>query len=175
MERRRENLNALSRALPRGDAMLALSRQRFDASAERLRGALFQNLQRHGAQLARAGTLLRPRLIANDLEKGHAALARAEGRMARAYAQRVNECSRGLNACARVLESVSYRAVLSRGFALVRNGDGVLRRRASQVKSGECLSLVFADGQIAAVAAGNPPNKGTRTTSARKRDQGDLF
>jgi exodeoxyribonuclease VII large subunit len=42
--------------------------------------------------------------------------------------------------------------VLERGFALVRGEDGKVRRRAAAVKSGETLTLTFADGEAPATA-----------------------
>jgi exodeoxyribonuclease VII large subunit len=69
------------------------------------------------------------------------------------------------------LESVSFRAVLERGFALVRGPDGELKRRAAAIRSGEHLTLTFADGEAKAT--------GGRTASARgatpPKGQGDLF
>ena len=71
-----------------------------------------------------------------------------------------------------MLDGLSYRAVLERGFALVRGEDGTVRRRAGVVKSGEVLTLTFADGEAKAVAGegGARPVKKKRGT-----DQGSLF
>jgi exodeoxyribonuclease VII large subunit len=172
-DQRRRTLQALARALPRADALLALGRQRFDASAERLRGALFQNLQRHATALARVSSLLRPRLIEGEIRRGRDSGAKLEARLRRAYAQRVQEAARGLETCGRVLESVSYRAVLSRGFTLVRGADGRLRRRAVSLRPAERLVLVFADGEAGATATGRsrPPAR----TPKDQGSQGNLF
>jgi exodeoxyribonuclease VII large subunit len=173
LERRRQTLAGLARALPRGDALLAFARQRFDHSAERLRGALFQNLKRHEARLVAAGTLLRPRLLAREFAGGRETAARLEARLARAFANRVEGAAHKFEACARVLDSVSYRATLARGFALVRGADGGLHRRAAGIAPHEKLTLVFADGEAKAVSEGKPLPK-TRA-GAGKQGQGDLF
>ncbi|HEY4264095.1 MAG TPA: exodeoxyribonuclease VII large subunit, partial [Micropepsaceae bacterium] len=70
LDRQRRHLEALARALPRGDSLFALPRQRFDSSAGRLSAALFQNLQRHRGQFARVSALLRPRIITAEIERG---------------------------------------------------------------------------------------------------------
>src|SRR6185312_12620015 len=75
MERQRRHLQALVRALPRPDSLFALPRQRFDSSAGRLRVALFQNLQRHAARLAHAAALMRPRIIAAEVQRERECLA----------------------------------------------------------------------------------------------------
>jgi exodeoxyribonuclease VII large subunit len=174
IEQRKRVLAGLGRALPRADALLALGRQRFDASSERLRGALFQNLQRHGVRLARTGALLRPRLVSTEFATRRDHLKKSEARLARAYGNNVSNAARGLAACSRVLESVSYRAVLLRGFALVRGVDGRLRRRAADIASGERLALVFSDGEAAATADGRPA-PARKPAKSGGGGQGDLF
>jgi exodeoxyribonuclease VII large subunit len=73
------------------------------------------------------------------------------------------------------LETVSYRAVLARGFALVRGGDGHVKRRAESVKPAENLTLTFADGETKAVAAGKIEARPVRRFLWRDKGQGDLF
>lgn len=176
MERRKQNVASLARALPRADALLALARQRFDASAERLRGALTQNVQRHGTRLAKSTALLRPRLVSSEITRQRDQISKLEARLARAYGHRVQEATQRLVAQARVLESVSYKAVLERGFALVKASDGTVRRRANQVKSGEVLTLSFADGEARAVAdGGSAPRARGGKRKISKENQGDLF
>jgi exodeoxyribonuclease VII large subunit len=171
-DQRRRTLQALIRALPRADALLALGRQRFDSSAERLRGALFQNLQRHATALARTGSLLRPRLISAEIARGRDSTKKLDARLRRAFGHRVQEAARALESCGRVLDSVSYRAVLSRGFTLIRGANGKLRRRASSLKPAERLILVFTDGEAGATATGRSR---APTAGPAKESQGNLF
>jgi len=49
---------------------------------------------------------------------------------------------------AKLLESLSYRSVLRRGFALVRSEDGVPVRSAQAVKPGQRLLIELGDGTI---------------------------
>jgi exodeoxyribonuclease VII large subunit len=58
------------------------------------------------------------------------------------------------------LDSASYHAVLARGFALVRDGAGPVTR-AEAVKPGARLHLVFADGEVRAIAERAPPAQGS--------------
>ncbi len=77
-----------------------------------------------------------------------------------------------------MLESVSYRAVLERGFALVKGADGSVRRRAASIKTGEALRLSFTDGEAEAIAGQNAKSKVSRDRVSRgssKGSQGDLF
>src|SRR5690242_15457408 len=63
MADRRRHLAQLARVLPRPETLFAQPRQRFDAAAERLSGALSRNLAAHRAELAETSALLRPRVI----------------------------------------------------------------------------------------------------------------
>jgi exodeoxyribonuclease VII large subunit len=178
IDRRKQALTGLARALPRADALLALARQRFDAAAERLRGALFQNLQRLDSRLARSAALLRPRLVGMEFAKRRDHVSKLDARLRRAYGHRVGEAAHKLGAHARMLESVSYRAVLERGFALVKGADGTVRRRAASLKHGEALRLAFADGEANAIAGTGAKTQAWRARNPRgpsKGPQGDLF
>jgi exodeoxyribonuclease VII large subunit len=55
------------------------------------------------------------------------------------------------------LGSVSYMAVLERGFALVSDPSGHALTRAAEVPPGAALRLRFADGSVAATADGGEP------------------
>jgi exodeoxyribonuclease VII large subunit len=83
----------------------------------------------------------------------------------------------------RILQSLSYKNVLKRGYAVIRgDGDKVLSS-AAQVAPGDHLSIEFHDGAIAAVAGeeGSPatpsPTKkrAVTRTAADATKQGSLF
>jgi len=174
MDQRQRQLAGLVRSLPRLDSLFALPRQRFDACAGRLRQALFVNLQRHSGRLGRASTMLRPRVIAGEIERSNECVADYASRMERAFGHRLKRAGASLESCSRMLESLSYRAILSRGFVLVRGAGGALRRRASGVQAGERLTLTFADGEVKAVATDGAP-KSRKIGLFRNKVQGDLF
>ncbi|MFN4172638.1 MAG: exodeoxyribonuclease VII large subunit, partial [Pseudorhodobacter sp.] len=48
----------------------------------------------------------------------------------------------------RLLNAFSYREVLKRGFALVRDGEGRPLRAATGVAAGARLDIEFADGRM---------------------------
>jgi exodeoxyribonuclease VII large subunit len=174
MDDRRRHLSQLARVLPRPEALFAQPRQRFDAAAEKLSGALRRNLQAHRAELAEAAALLRDRILTDRFKLSRDRLRALEDRSARAYRAGVVAAKRDLGTAARVLDSISYRAVLARGFALVRGEDGKLRRRAAALAAGEGLTLVFADGEAPVTAAGSGPEKPPRSRKPGS-DQGSLF
>lgn len=169
LEQRRKHLQALARALPRADQLFAASRQRFDHAADRAANALRRNLQEHRGAFVEVGTLFRPRCVTSRIEAGAERSSALAHRLDRCHAAQLRRARNSFESCARLLESVSHRSVLERGFALVRGVDGTIRRRAANVAPGESLSLIFADSTVEATAKGAAPD------SRGKGRQGTLF
>lgn len=147
MEERETRLRSAARALPRADDLLALVRQRFDSASGRLAQALRANTREHAARLARLSprlTLAPMRtLIANErrsLELSGRRAARALTRLADFKRQR-------FDGVAKLVETLSYKSVLRRGFALVRDETGNPVHGASSVRRWQVLWLEFADGK----------------------------
>ncbi len=157
MEQRRHRLLAAARALPRPDDILALARQRLDAGAGRLDGALRAQLGKHRATYARASARLTPATLRNRLREERRKLADLAGRLRRAFANAHDKRRQRLAATARMLASLSYRSVLERGFAVVHDGStGAPLTAAAAISPGQSLSLEFHDGHRRAHADGGP-------------------
>ncbi|RWF61106.1 MAG: exodeoxyribonuclease VII large subunit, partial [Mesorhizobium sp.] len=79
----------------------------------------------------------------------------------------------------RLLATLSHKAVLARGFALVKDADGAVIKQAAEVVPGMALSLEFADGTADAVAttgAARPKATAKPAAKAKERgNQGSLF
>jgi exodeoxyribonuclease VII large subunit len=170
MEDRRRHLVQLVRVLPRPESLFAGPRQRLDTASDKLQYALRRNLQIHEVRFNRAGAGLRDRTLRDRMAVAAERIAALARRAERAERARLGEARRHLDGLARVLDGISYRAVLERGFALVRGEDGTMRRRAGEVKSGEPLTLTFADGEAKVVAGAAKPGK-----KRQGADQGSLF
>lgn len=217
MEQRRMQLATLARLLPAPEQLLATPRQRLDRAGERLRGAFRAGrdgqrlrlaraanvLARHSpqAELARArerlrgldarlaqGLVARLALARQQNEGAAQRLASAAGRLQRAFSTLVAQRREKLDRLGRLRESLSHRAVLARGFALVRDDKDKLLRSVAKVEAGAALSIELADGRIAARAGGAnpadpPPVETSAAASLRRRprsktpgdDQGTLF
>jgi exodeoxyribonuclease VII large subunit len=152
LDDRQRHLNQLVRVLPRADQLFASPRQRLDIASERLTHALRKNVQKHREQLIESASRLRPNQLGERITNCTERTTTLGRRLQRAQSVRLANIYRSLEALSRVLDSVSYRSVLDRGFALVRGADGSIRRRAANVRKGETLTLTFTDGEAAAVA-----------------------
>ena len=177
MESRRKELYLLSRALPALNEVLAGPRQRLDACADRLPRALIANARLHHNQLTRVAARLSPRLLRQRLVRGTEIVAALDQRRRRALRVALDRRIQRVRSARQLLNAYSYRGVLGRGFALVRDGDGHPLRTAAAVAPGMRLDIEFADGRVAAVAdgEGRARAKPRRGGSEGGGGQGKLF
>ena len=172
---RRTRIDGLGRGLPAARDRLTTAGQRLDDWSERLareaRGRLAaerqavdrlrplrprQLLALKRQQLAHAaGRLVADRPTGRIAQARQASEMLAE-RLARAGRAAVSERAARIETAARLLEGYSYRGVLARGFAVVRDQRERPLTSAATVRSGAALSLEFHDGRAAARAAGRP-------------------
>ncbi|MCR9137992.1 MAG: exodeoxyribonuclease VII large subunit [Alphaproteobacteria bacterium] len=140
---------------------------------ERLRDRL-------SAQLSTVVARLTLRPASERISRGRERLAVLARRSDEITALHTERRRRKVQEAARVLNSMSYRNVLNRGYAVVRNAGGKVVDRATLLTSGDAVSLEFADGKVDAVTAGSGAVKEPRKSAAKpaKKDgggQGDLF
>ncbi len=154
-----ERLTALARHLPKREALYAPQRQRLDDSGDRLDRAQRHRLAMTAERLATRSGALRPALLARRWDRDR---ARLEG-------------------LGRLLDSLDPRALLSRGYAMVRDADGAIVPGAVKARAAGHLRLQFADGDVSVAVTGDdaPPlaPKPARKAppAAPKRGQGELF
>ncbi len=162
VELRRSQLRAASGRLPKPEAILATAAQRFDRAAERLGLALIANVRQHRAKLDALSGALRPAALKQDINRRGERLSSLSARLAPAMARTLADKSRQTANAVRLLETLSHKSALSRGFALVRGADGAIVRSAKGLAVGDAVSLSFADGDVGAVigADGGPKRKG---------------
>ncbi|TAK48353.1 MAG: exodeoxyribonuclease VII large subunit [Xanthobacteraceae bacterium] len=143
---------------------LTRSRDRFIVLDARLATSLRANAEAYRARIAREHER-----VARLFERAH----RAVGITCQRYGARIGHAGQ-------LLEALSYRAVLARGFALVRDAHDQPLHAAAAIAPGARLSLEFADGRVSATAtdAEKPPQTAKSAAPPRRgRDnsQGDLF
>ena len=145
-----ERLAGLVRLMPRRDALYAGQRQRLDDLGDRAHRAAAQRLARFGDRFDARARALRPALMHTRLAAGRVRLG-------------------GL---VRLLESLDPRALLARGYAMVRDADGALVTTAVSARRAERLWLAFADGEaeVAKPGGGTNPRR-----ASRRPGQGELF
>jgi exodeoxyribonuclease VII large subunit len=148
MQDRNLRLQSASRALPKPDDMLAIARQRLDSTTARLPASLRSNLQRHGIALARTAGRLSLNTMQNRLAESRRRIPDIAERSCRALRQLLARRKDRFLAEAKLLQAMSYKSVLARGYAVVRDAAGKPVRNAAAVKPDAALSIEFADGDI---------------------------
>ncbi|MGQ0457841.1 MAG: exodeoxyribonuclease VII large subunit [Hyphomicrobium sp.] len=162
--------------LPSPVRLVQLPRQRYNAAEQRLGRSLLAATHRHSARLVRLSSRLTPAPISHRLGRSRDRLAGLEGRARQALANRIVVLRRDLEARGAVLTTLGYQSVLARGFAIVRDAEGRMVRRADGVNAGSDVSIEFRDGRVAArtlSAAPAPKSAATETGSSPQRGGGD--
>lgn len=178
--RHRVRLQALLDRFARRSPELALAnaRARLERIDDRAHRALVVDLRRKEDQVAQ---LARRLVVAKEtgLERARALEARRRdrlnglaARLAQAGSHDIERRHAKLQALGQLLGSLSYRAVLDRGFALVRDGEGHPLRRAEDAEAAQRLSLQFADGTVEALPA---KTKRAPRAKAKPPSQASLF
>lgn len=151
LTQRGEQLQGLARGLPKPLALLQTATQRLDDLAERLLVALPNLLARKQQQLAMLAVLMRPKALQNEIIKNQGRLVELQLRLESASLRLIDARWEKLANLARILESVNYKKILARGFALVKGADGRLVTTSAEAGSKESLTIVFTDGEVSAI------------------------
>ncbi|MBE7243728.1 MAG: exodeoxyribonuclease VII large subunit, partial [Actinomycetospora chiangmaiensis] len=151
-------LDRMARRSP--DVALANARARLARIDHRPLHALRNDVQRKGEALVQLGRRL---VVAREasLERARALQARRtdrllalSDRLTQAGARGIERRRDRLAGLAGLLGSLSYHAVLERGYVLVRDAAGLPMRHAADAAAATRLSLQFSDGTVAAVPEG---------------------
>ncbi|MBL6935272.1 MAG: exodeoxyribonuclease VII large subunit [Alphaproteobacteria bacterium] len=173
LENRRERVAGLARGLPEPKRLLEHTAQRLDDRAERLSLALTARLSHGWAELDRLSAGLRARTLSESMLRRREGLGGLGQRLGLALVRHQDAAGARLQQASRVLESCSYRNVLARGFAVVRDQAGLPLTRAAAVASGQTVEIEFHDARREAVmdgegAAPNPQKKTQKKAQKKK-------
>jgi exodeoxyribonuclease VII large subunit len=209
-EARRQAVRSAARALPNADEVLAVPRQRLDHAGAGLTRGLRANAHIHRVGFSRIGGRLSAHLLrmhverrreryaaialrlrasaAANIETHRTGIARERERLG-VFAARAGRAMDNLldvrwarcERDAQLLAAFSYRGVLARGFALVRDRAGRPLRMAAAVTTGMPMDVEFADGHVGARAEVVQTSATPRVEPPRRRrrgsdpGQGNLF
>jgi exodeoxyribonuclease VII large subunit len=181
-EARRSELRSAARALPDADDVLALPRQRLDHAALGLQRGLRANAQIHRVGFSRIGGRLSPHLLRGNVERRRERVGAFAERATRAIRNFVALRQARAEHGAQLLAAFSYRGVLARGFALIRDSAGRPLRTAAAVTAGMGIEIEFSDGRVGARVDGGPSVDKPGSEAAKPRGrrhagsgQGNLF
>ncbi|TAN75874.1 MAG: exodeoxyribonuclease VII large subunit, partial [Magnetospirillum sp.] len=188
MEDRRRHLDQTFRALPNPRRVIEDCTRRLDERAERLDRSLPALVERRRIELDRLTTRLdhavKTMRAAEQAgqERGRLQLDQAGRRLAAAMPRLLGDRANHLDGSGKLLESFSYRKVLERGYAVIRDERGHPVISAAAAKPGSGLTVEFGDGTIQAVVrsgavapAGGAPVKPRKPPPPPDGRQGSLL
>ena len=171
IEDRRLRVEGLARGLPDLDSLIGTQQQRLDGEDERLGNAMQGLLRERGQQVAHWAAQIKPpqqvlfetqtrvaqggkdlaAAIERFLDGQDNRAARIADRFVPALAERqTRDAEQKLNSAGALLESLSFRRVLDRGYAVVRGTDGNAVMTAATLQTGDSVLVEFSDGRVGA-------------------------
>ena len=168
-----KHLVALARGLRDPRELLAQAQQRLDDLSERLPRGLQACVTQKRSRLDVLAGALRPRALQRELAQHAQMLAERSRALHRELERRLLEARRALEQPAKLLETLSYRSVLGRGFAVVRDADGRPITSVAAATPGLAVAIEFGDGRRDAVLGGGGKSKATGPRPTK--EQGTLL
>ncbi len=163
-------------------------RQRIAERMQRAEGLVERRLLQAQARVSSSDSSLRslPARLIGQIERQGERISSAARRADTAVLNRMAHHRSGLAAHDRILQSLSYKNVLKRGYAVIRDDENRPLTRAAAISSGAVVSMEFADGVVSAIATAEgatpadiasaaPKKKSAKTPSSGPIDQGSLF
>lgn len=178
-DKKRQLFNVLARGLSTHLVvnLIAQNSQKTSHFALRLEQAFMALTVRKKQNFEAVQKTLSPRLVQGVMEKGREQSVVYQMRLQNAFGLIVEKKRQQLDLSARLLETVSFKSVLDRGFALILDEQDDPVKRASQIPENGFLQIKFADDVIDAKALRKNGNslKKTKRHQVDETDQGDLF
>ena len=141
-----------------------MARQRLDSAGGRLVQALRANSHAHRLGLERVKGRLSPRPILRRLEDQRRRLNDQAQRSPRALNRMLEARKSALTAQVKLLDSLAYKSVLKRGYAIIKDKSDNLISSAAATRPGQQVTIEFHDGKRAAKVEGDekpPPRQGS--------------
>lgn len=152
--------------------------------SNRLSPALDRFIRQRRAEYDQRALRLQPRRLRTDTDTARRDLDRLSERLSTAAQAQITTWRRQIDTADRLRETLSYRATLARGYAVVRDGDQVITSAKSAAEA-RALSIEFTDGTYALTGTAPAPDSAPVPKPAAKParkprktpppDQGSLF
>jgi exodeoxyribonuclease VII large subunit len=171
----RDRLRAAAAGLPRPLDLVASSRQRLDHAASNLGAALRHTGQRKRIAFERVSGRLSPNTLRGEVRNLASRLQPAAQRLAPALRRILDQRRQRLDGLVKLLDAVSYKNILERGFAIVTDSEDRIVKSAGQVRPGEELAIRVSDGTIGVTVGGAPRSPRRIKPPPDESEQGKLF
>jgi exodeoxyribonuclease VII large subunit len=148
LQQREDAVITHARALPNPKQLLENASQRLDDWAERLTTSLPKLLEQKQAALTYLSGALRPAALQQDITRYDQKLSELSERLKASYLRQLGTKSDRVSALNQLLESLNYKQVLKRGFAMVKGANDQLITSSNDAQKESSLTLTFHDGEV---------------------------
>jgi exodeoxyribonuclease VII large subunit len=152
----------------------SLVTQRLDRMAQRLAEASRRSgtaalrlLEQRRAAYEKAAATLTPNALRADIRHARARLEPTASRLDPALGRVLAQRRERLETVWKLVDSLSYRRVLDRGFALVTDDNGEIVRSKDELRPGQLLVVDVADGSFGVNVSGAPAQRRRRRAPPR--------
>ncbi|WP_025898128.1 exodeoxyribonuclease VII large subunit [Sneathiella glossodoripedis] len=146
IEDKRDRLRNLARGLRDPQSMLQDKIMHLDHLDNRLQSSMRNQLTSRQQAFAGLSGLLRPELLSRGITQNLERIDSFSGRMLRAVSVINSRANDRLQSNARLLESLSFKKVLSRGYSIIKDEKGRVIKSASEASEGLSAIAEFSDG-----------------------------
>ncbi|MET3926466.1 exodeoxyribonuclease VII large subunit [Devosia sp. 2618] len=130
-----------------------------DPRAERLAASAGRLVERKRAQFDALAQKLSPNALRTELRHAQSQLGPLNARLLSGITLSLGERKAALTQSSKLLVSLSYKSVLARGYAVIKDAEGNLVHERAGLAPGDAVAIEFADGAVGATIAGSPPIK----------------
>lgn len=151
--------------------LLEIKTQNLDHLSHKLTGSFEKSLQAKKARSAELGAMLRhPRALIKEKKR---TLGYQTERLAALETRLFAERQKELKTYGRMLESLSFKSILNRGYVVVLDESGKAITTADKARTGQNVQLQFRDDRKVDAIIGKTPKKAQKPR--KSKDQGQLF
>jgi exodeoxyribonuclease VII large subunit len=151
------------------------ARLTYDPRAERLGTSALRLIERKRAQFDALAPKLSPASLRNEIRHAQSQLNPLSARLLAGVSLVVTERNAALAQASNLLRSLSYKSILARGYAVVKDPDGNLIQQREGLEPGQMVTIEFGDGEVAATIAGGSATKKKPRVQTDAGKQESLF
>jgi exodeoxyribonuclease VII large subunit len=151
------------------------SRLTYDPRAAKLATSARLLVERKRAQLDAIGPKLSANALRAELRHGQTRLGPLGTRLYASMLQGLSLRGTALAQAGKLLDSLSYKSVLARGYAVIKDADGRLVHEREWLLPGTPIAIEFTDGDVSATISGSPVIKRKPRSQSDKDTQESLF
>lgn len=164
----RNGIKGLARGLRDPRETVNQHQQRLDDLSERLPRSLVSGIEGRYQRLLTLTAGLRPGRLTEAVSGREKDLDHFTQRLSQSMNRRLQDATQRVDAQGKLLTSLSYKKVLGRGYAIVRDQDDRPVADAASAENKMAVSIEFRDGRVAATVTDTKPAKSRSGKTAKR-------